>query len=263
VLKKIDSLFRTVLVLSSLLALHGCATFENHKGEKFPITIKVERIDKPAPSVIVSHGGSCRLIQEDIWAKRFQDWGYNTVIIDHCSARNIGPHTGIQPPPLRPETRVDDYIAVAEWIRHQKWHNGKIAVFGISRGGEAVMRASDARFVRNVRGGAEGLAQLDVYVALYPACSLVPKAPRAPILVMHGELDNLAVFGTCEYHTLSHENYIIKTYPGAHHGFDMPGPDITGSNQYLGHFISGRYNAAAAQKSINDTKEFLYKHLKQ
>lgn len=255
--------FSKVIALGSLaLILGGCATFENHKGERFPFTIKASQVSKPSPTVIISHGGGCRTSQEDDWAKRFQNWGYNTVLIDHCTARNIDPHTGREPAPLRPQARVDDYIAVAEWIRQQKWHLGKIAVFGISRGGEAVMRASDARFANNVRNGPEGLAQLDVYVALYPACSLVPKAPRAPLLVMHGELDNLAVFGTCEYHTVEHINYSIKTYPDAHHGFDIQGPDLTGSNPFLGNFVIRRYNPSAAQRSFEDTRKFLETHLK-
>lgn len=242
------------LVLAALIT--ACANFQNHTGEKFPFKITVRNADKPAPTVIVSHGGGCRLSQDDMWADRFRLWGYNAVIIDHCSGRNIRPHTGAEPPPLKPEDRVNDYIAAAEWIKTQVWHKGKVAVFGISRGGEAVLRASEIRFNRG-RNGDKGLTELDAYIALYPACSYVPKAPRAPMLVMHGELDNLAVFGTCEYSERNHPNYTIKTYPNAYHGFENVGCDITGSNRYLGNYVSCRYNADAAARSMEDTKEFL------
>jgi dienelactone hydrolase len=244
------------------LQLASCATFENHKGEKFPFNLKVIENSTPASSIIISHGGSCRLPQEEMWGAKFREWGYNVVIIDHCSARRIIPHTGIEPPPLSTENRVNDYIATAEWIKVQKWHQGKVAVFGISRGGEAVLRASDTRFNR-VRRGLEGMAELDVYIALYPPCSTFPKAPRAPLLILHGELDNLADFNNCEYSTREHKNLTIKTYPNAHHGFDVPGNTIYGSGTYLRSFISRSYESKAAEKSLSDTKEFLEKNLRQ
>lgn len=247
------------VVLSAFVT--GCATFENHKGERFPFRVTVRNADQPAPTVIVSHGGGCRVSQDDLWADRFRQWGYNAVLLDHCSGRGIGPHTGVEPPPLKPQDRVDDYIATAEWIKVQPWHKGKVAVFGISRGGEGALRASESRFNRG-RNGDAGLAELDAYIALYPACSYVPKAPRAPVLVMHGELDNLAVFGTCEYSGLSHPNYTIKTYPNAYHGFENVGCNNTGSNRYLGNYVSCRYNEAAAAQSMTDTKAFLENHLK-
>jgi dienelactone hydrolase len=256
-----NRILKFVLSTLSVALFASCATFENEKGEKFSFKITVRNKDTPAPTIIVSHGGGCRTSQEDMWADRFRQWGYNAVIIDHCSGRGIGPHTGVEPPPLKQQDRVDDYIATAEWIKTQAWHKGKVAVFGISRGGEAVLRASESRFNRG-RNGDAGLAELDVYIALYPACSYVPKAPRAPMLVMHGELDNLAVFSTCEYSERNHPNYTIKTYPHAHHGFDITGCNTIGSNRYLGNYVSCRYNEAASSQSMNDTKEFLAKHLK-
>ena len=258
ILERLSKLTIVILIGTTII---GCTSFENHKGEKFPFKVDVKLADKPAPTVIVSHGGSCRVSQDDAWADRFKRWGYNTVLIDHCSARYITPHTGVEPPPLKQQDRVNDYIATAEWIRTQKWHEGKIAVFGISRGGEAVLRAAEPKF-RNVRRGSEGLAEIDVYIALYPACSYFPKEPRGPLLIMHGELDNLAVFSTCDYSSLKHQNYTIKTYPGAYHGFDVAGCNSMGSNRYLGSYVSCRYNQEVAERSIADTKAFLDKNMK-
>jgi dienelactone hydrolase len=254
-------IYRLFSIAVALLWLAGCATFENHKGEKFPISLSLITNQTAAPSIIISHGGSCRLRQEDDWAQRFKAWGYNAIIIDHCTGRGIAPHTGVEPPPLPSRDRVNDYIAVAEWVKTQTWHSGKVAVFGISRGGEAVLRAADSKF-RQVRRGDAGLAELDVLVALYPACSYVPRAPRIPLLILHGEADNLAVFSTCEYSGIKHDNLILKTYPDTYHGFEVPGPDITGSNRYLGTYISRRYNAESAAQSFVDTRAFLEKYLR-
>ena len=77
------------VALLSIFTLAGCATFENHKGEKFPFKLTILNSDKPAPTVIVSHGGSCRLSQDDMWADLFRQWGYKAVLIDHCSGRDI------------------------------------------------------------------------------------------------------------------------------------------------------------------------------
>lgn len=249
------------LLVIALFFISGFASFENHLGEKFPFSIKQMAGESPAPTVMISHGGSCRTAQEDQWANRIKSWGFNVVLMDHCSGRGIGPHTGVEPPTLKPQDRVDDYIAIAEWVKTQPWHQGKVAVFGISRGGEAVLRAAEERFDRG-RRGLEGLKELDVYVALYPACSYVPRTPRAPLLVMHGEADNLAVFSQCDYAARTHENFTIKTYRNAHHGFDMNGGDILGTNPFLGSFVVRRYDKDAAEQSFADAKKFFETHMK-
>ena len=252
---------RLIILMIFAITLTSCATeVENNKGEKFPFSMSTSTQDKPSPTVLISHGSICRGKQEPDWALRFRSIGLNTVIIDHCTLRRIYPHPATEPPPLRAQDRVDDYIAAAEWVRAQKWHTGKIVVFGISRGGEAVVRATEKSFNRGYRGD-EGLAELDLFIALYPACNYFPRSPRRPILIMHGEEDNLAQFRRCEYHTLGHQNYTIKTYPNAHHGFDVMGPDNTGFNKFIGNYVLSRFNSQADSQSVEDIKAFLSKHL--
>ena len=131
---------RLIILMIFAITLTSCATeVENNKGEKFPFSMSTSTQDKPSSTVLISHGSICRGKQEPDWALRFRSIGLNTVIIDHCTLRRIYPHPATEPPPLRAQDRVDDYIAAAEWVRAQKWHTGKIVVFGISRGGEAVV----------------------------------------------------------------------------------------------------------------------------
>jgi len=255
------SLTTTLLLCFFALPIWSVAAFENHRGEKFPFSVAITTQEKPSSTVLISHGSICRGNQETEWATRFRALGLNTVIIDHCTLRKIHPHLATEPPPLRTQDRINDYIAAAEWVRSQKWHDGKIIVFGISRGGEAVVRATDARFNRGYRGD-EGLAELDLFIALYPSCNYFPRSPRRPILIMHGEEDNLALFRRCEYETLEHQNYTIKTYPNAHHGFDVMGPDNTGYNKFIGNFVASRFNSKAAAQSVEDIRNFLVQHLK-
>lgn len=251
----------SIVAIIVLLLFTGCSSFENHKGEKFPFSIQLFKAKTPSPTIIISHGGSCRLPQEEMWANRFKQWGYNSVVIDHCSVRNIRPHTGQAITPLAPYERVDDFIATAEWIKTQAWHKGKIAVFGISRGGEAVARAADTRFTRG-RRGIEGLAELDVYIALYPAPGSFPKSPRGPFLIMHGDADNLSPVGAIGYESFIDSNYTIKIYPNAHHGFDVPEADFVKSTKDIASFVSARYDPTAAKNSIEDTRNFLQLHIR-
>jgi dienelactone hydrolase len=265
VVKKIDSLFRTVLFLTSVFALHGCATFENHKGEKFPFSVAVHNYGKPSPTIIVSHGSTCRSPQDDMWAKKFQNWGFNAIVVDHCSHRNIGSHVGYVDPPLKTLDRVNDFIVIAEWAKVQPWHSGKVAVFGISRGGQAVLRAANDTFLEGISKGLNGLKQLDVYMALYPNCELVPSSPLGPTFVMHGEADNLAQFPYCQfmYNSVKHTNFSIKSYPDAHHGFDVDKCDAVGfTKSSRTEFVSCRSNAKAANAAFIDARRFLEQHLK-
>jgi dienelactone hydrolase len=254
-----------ILFFAVGIAATGCATFENHKGENFPFTTTIIKSNQPAPTVIVSHGSACRIPQDDMWARRFNNWGYNAIIIDHCTVRKIAPYVGSIDIPLRTIDRINDYIAVAEWVKTQSWHKGKVAVFGISRGGQAALRAAHKGFLDDVRGGLEGLKQLDVYAALYPNCSIVPSEPLGPLMVMHGELDNLAEFAPCQYiyNQVNHPNFIFKSYPGAHHGFDVDNCNAVGVFKYSRkEFVSCRSNPSAAAANAKDVRQFFETHLK-
>ena len=252
---------RILSLIFTISFLHGCASFTNEKGEKFPFSIQQSTLSKPAPTVIVSHGGYCLTDYDRAWANKLNNWGFNAIIIDHCSARGIGPHTGIDPPLLKIVDRVSDYAVIAKWLQNQNFHNGKIALLGESRGGEGVMRASDIRFNRSY-GGDEALKLISSYIAYYPPCTSPPKESRGPVLIHHGDKDNLAVFSTCEYDSWTNKNVRLNVYHDVSHAFDQPGSVIYGSNQYLGSFIARKYDFEADIKSQEITKKFLEETLR-
>ena len=243
-----------------VLPIHGQSETTKQNPEKIEYLITEFKPTVPAPTVLISHGGGCITASESAWAKRIVDWGFNAVVIDHCSARGIGSHTGIDPPTLKVNERVADYVSVAQWLQLQSWHKGKIALIGFSRGGEGVMRASDPRFNRNHD---EGLSLISSYVSFYSPCTSSPaKKSRGPVLLHHGDLDNLAVFAVCEYPSWNNSSIRINIYKGVFHGFDVPGATLSGSNKNLGTFIIRKYDADADLKSQKITRDFLTETLR-
>ena len=249
------------VLIFSIVSFQASASFINQKGDTFRFSIQQYTLSSPAPSVIVSHGGACLTSFEHSWAKTLNNWGYNAIVIDHCTSRGIEKHTGIEPPPLNVHDRVSDYAVVAEWLQSQNFHKGKIALLGSSRGGEGVIRASDPRFNRTY-GGDETLSFISAFIAYYPPCNSPLVSSRAPVLIHHGDQDNLAIFSWCAYEKWATNQIRLSVYKGVSHAFDQPGSTLTGSNKYIGNFIVRKYDHEAATKSQQVTREFLNETLK-
>jgi len=91
------------------------------------------------------------------------------------------------------ESQVD--VAVADWVRKQPFHKGKIGLVGFSRGGDGVLGMLNEAYY----GGKAGLPAscseiIDAAVAYYPGCHFGDRELREttiPLLVNVGELDAL------------------------------------------------------------------------
>jgi dienelactone hydrolase len=249
------------VLIFSIVSFQAYASFTNQKGDTFRFSIEQYTLSSPAPSVIVSHGGACLTSFEHSWAKTLNSWGYNAIVIDHCTSRNIGRHTGVEPPPLNVHDRVSDYAVVAEWLQSQNFHKGKIALLGQSRGGEGVIRASDPRFNRTY-GGDETLSFISAFIAYYPPCNAPLVSSSAPVLIHLGDQDNLAIFTWCSYENWTNDRIRLSVFKGVSHAFDQPGSTLNGSSKYLGNFIVRKYDHEAATKSQQITRDFLNETLK-
>lgn len=261
------NLKRLLIVTVSVVFLGGCVgTFKNHKNESFPFSIQIYQLPKPAPTVLVSHGSACLQQQYYDWAAQLNSWGYNAIVIDHCTARGVQRYTGgLLPKNLIPEDKATDYLVLAEWVRLQPWHTGKVGVIGFSRGGGGVTRLADPAFQQRAsQQFSNPKAQIDAGVAFYPACSPFPPPPNPviPVQIHHGAADNLSFPKRCGYQKLKSPNYEIWLYEGAHHTFDDLGPDVTGTNLNGEPFIARRYNKDADKQSREYTKAFLDRYLR-
>ena len=98
-------------------------------------------------------------------------------------------------------------------------------------------------------------------VAWYPYCP--PKGVfKTPLLILTGEKDDWTPAAPCvEMAAAVHGHaapVILKVYPEATHGFDIPSP--YGTYTYRGNTLA--YNAQATETAKGDLKRFLDQHLK-
>ena len=98
------------------------ANAQNSPLIKPSIVADVRIVGNTNQTVLVSHGSGCLEQQSHNWAKQLNEWGYNAVVIDHCTTRGIKRYTqsGDGPPlDLQPRDKALDYILIAKWLEEQ------------------------------------------------------------------------------------------------------------------------------------------------
>lgn len=197
-----------------------------------------------APTVILLHGCDGPNLWTSDWTYRLSSWGYNVVIPSQFHKRgetNICNRGWI----ISPKTRLNDLESIIEWVNKQNWHNGKIALIGMSHGGAtAISAAIDNRFKQTVNAA----------VSFYPGCGLIREDftnPLIPVMVHLGAKD--AWTPCLEKNWINYKTFI---YENAGHSFDIQ----LGYRNYMGHELW--YDRSASLESQKHTKEFLDRILK-
>jgi len=256
-------------ILLSLLmtVLAGCTSLQTidrpvAKDQEVPVRLMLKQQENPAPSILISHGSACVTPGEYEWADRVHSWGYNAVIIDHCSIRNVRRHTAqALPKNLQNHDRINDYLAVNYWLNEQPWHNGKTGVIGFSRGGESVVHLATTDYYVKHFGFNKGFNEfISAAVAFYPGCTL-QSSPLIdspfPFLLISGMKDQLTPVGFCDaYHrSMRNEpltNIKVIVYEDADHAFDRSGPRMKVKGR-----VVREYDHQSAVKSVEETRLFL------
>lgn len=231
------------------------------KGQELPVRIAIRfGDDRPKPTVIVGHGSAGVTPTEYAQARHAWSWGYNAVVVDHYTTRGIKRHTGRRVSGGLPDDRAADMVAVARWVKQQPWHQGKIAVIGISQGGAGIWALANEA---NMRGHSaievtdDDLQLISVGVAMYPACApdlaSPPRQPIFPVQLHIGGADDLALPRWCE--TFGNPRYEKFIYPGATHSFNYAG--VIPNNTRFTH----RYDLEADKLSQSRIKDYLARHL--
>jgi dienelactone hydrolase len=239
-------------------------------NQAVPVKLLVYAQKQPAPTIIISHGSGCIPPRKLQWADRVEAWGYNAVVIDHCVKRGVKPHPAQDlPRNLQVEDRVKDYVAVADWVKKQPFHKGKIGLIGFSRGGEGILgMLNEASYIGKTGLPAGYSKAIDAAVAYYPSCNSGDnelRNPPIPLLVNFGQMDLLVPAINCVFYKDGAAgkiaNLTVETYPGAHHGFEINAPDQWAPTP-RGNVIVLSYNAKQAERSFEKTKAFFDKNLK-
>ena len=173
-----------------------------------------------APAIVIVHGsGGVTAAREGFWATELSQVGIAALVTDSFTPRGVSTTMDDQTRVNQTQMVGDAYAALAFLAGQPDVDATRIAVMGFSKGGVVALITAD----RRTRPDARGFA---AHVPLYPGCTLQYRHPQptAPILVLIGASDNYTGVKTCadfvERIRAAGGSVQLKTYPGAHHGFD-------------------------------------------
>ena len=217
---------------------------------------KYYRLEKPVgtgpfPAVMMVSG--CSGFEADFSKKHYNDvqsdlvsLGFVTLRVDYLAARNATICVDVSA-----NSVAKDVCIAADFLNQQSFvKKGAINVIGWSYGGAGTFRALR-------RTGSREPAQVDAVVAYYPYCvSARHWNSEVPVLVLHGAIDNVATYTSCEdiFKRLRQPDKLtVHVYDGAHHGFDTP--ELPPKMEYQ--FGTMGYNEKAANAAWNELISFL------
>jgi dienelactone hydrolase len=89
-------------------------------------------------------------------------------------------------------------------------------------------------------------------IAFYPHC-VSPNEVQAPILILIGDADtweHASLASLCRQMVEQHPRIRLVVYPGAHHGFDIPGADYVMLGRQIRHSPQDEAAAVGAVKAL-------------
>jgi dienelactone hydrolase len=206
----------------------------------------------PFPAVVFLHG--CGGVDgfDAVAADRLATHGYVAVVLDSLGLRHPGDACD-----GGARGQLDEAAAarvVLAWLRRQPdVAADKLGLIGFSMGGNAVLD-----LVAN--GPAAAPPGLHAAVAFYPSCNAHDGAKvGVPLAILDGDADKVTPAAPCtalaNAAAAAGKTVDLTVYPGATHGFNVPGPDRTFFGEPM------RYDAAATYDSALKTLHFLDAHL--
>lgn len=239
-----------------------------------PLTIAA-RLRVPAgggkrPAVLILHGSAGPSAREGGYADVLNAAGFVTLEPDQWAARGLTGGSEGRPKTVS-ETMPDVYGARAFLGRHPAVDAERIGVMGFSFGGVASMLAATKKHDDAFPPGGHFAAMMP----FYPAAWTYNRVPGfefgdlvdAPVMIVTGALDQYdndpdvtkkLVAGLSES---DRAKITLKVMADAHHCFDMPGVDVTitddpFSHQGKGGNVTMKYNPAATAEAYKLAVEF-------
>ncbi|WP_374442396.1 dienelactone hydrolase family protein [Stella sp.] len=181
------------------------------------------------PLMIVSHGsGGILAGREDAWAERLRGLGVATLVVDSFGPRGIRATAEDQGRLSTAASVADAFAALRIAATHPAIDAARIGVMGFSKGGQVALYTLLEPYRR---GSGVGDLRFALHVALYASCSLPYRSERttgAPVLLLLGGADDYTPAAHCaryaEWFRARGSDVRVEIFPGAHHGFDVPGP---------------------------------------
>jgi len=200
---------------------------------------------RPASTVMVGHGCSGIIpIQTQDFVQNLTSWGHNVVVVDSWGPRGIKSVCKMTQPYYSAEDRVSEFYAIANRIKHESWHNGRLGYIGFSHGGSLGLALAGRGRV------------FDAIVSYYPHCgtnAFRTRQMQIPTQMHVSYGDTWTPAQWCESITGNVEKVVYKD---ATHAWDIRAPDRI----YMGELL--RYHAQADRESKDATRRFFEDNLK-
>ena len=181
------------------------------------------------PAVVILHGSSGPGGSNgptDGWVRDINALGVATFALDALSGRGLTSLSGNQAELGRLAMAVDAYRALGVLAKNQRIDPNRIALLGLSRGGQAALYAAMKRL--HAAYAPEG-AEFAVFIATYPNCVSKYRddgvTTGKPIRILHGVEDDYNPIAPCKSYVeraqAAGANVQLFEYPGGQHGFDL------------------------------------------
>ena len=235
---------KTILFFSTVLLTFSGTVLGNN------LVYEVFKVDKPAPTVIVGHTcGGLVTGHENNWARQLNKWGFNAVVLDSFTPRRAREVCRL-PQQVPSWSRAGETYEMAELIKKQSWHEGKIGYIGFSHGGSTAVYIASDHSNKNI----------DAAVSYYPWCGrdygreISTSSPKIKLMLALAKRDDWTPYGPCMG---ENKNLEIHLYEDATHSFDQNFPGWT--SLYLGYFM--KHDTQANIDSRVSTRRFFKKYL--
>lgn len=176
----------------------------------------------PAVVIVPGSGGYQQWMQDGV-AKRLNEAGIATLIIDSFSARGIGETATNQATVPMAASVIDGFAALQALSKRPEIDASKVGVTGFSRGGVVAMFTQDRRLVQAME---QPELEFAAHLPFYPGCATTfdkPIPTSAPSLFFMGEKDDYTPAAQCityvERLKSGGAKVDLKIYPGAYHGW--------------------------------------------
>lgn len=181
------------------------------------------------PAVIILHGSSGpggTNGPSDGWVRELNALGIATLALDALSGRGLTSLGGNQAALGRLAMIVDSYRALGILANHSRIDPNRIALLGLSRGGQAALYASMKRMHDSFASEGTGFA---AFIATYPNCVSKYRddgvTTGKPVRILHGAEDDYNPMAPCkafvERAKAAGADIELFEYPGGEHGFDL------------------------------------------
>jgi dienelactone hydrolase len=180
------------------------------------------------PAMVVVHGSSGVLRNDWQWAKRLNEMGVATFVIDNFTGRGVK-ETATDQSRLSPAAVAAGALAALRLLAtHPAIDSKRIGVIGFSRGGSAAINSALEPIRRAV---IDGELRFAAYIALYPGCGVPFVSAHldgSPILMLLGGKDDYTPASNClacaDELRARGASIRVFVYPNANHGFDSDAP---------------------------------------